>query len=322
MATEAARQYPLVSIGIPTYNRADSYLPRALESALAQSWPELEIIVSDNGSTDTTETVVKSYGDSRIRYFHQEPAVLPNDNFNFCLAQARGTYFLLLHDDDEVDPDFIEICLDSAGCRTDLGLIRTGIRLINANGNVIQEKPNEVGPSFAELFIGWFTSSTAIYLCNTLFNTQRLREAGGFRSRHNLFQDVVAIARVAAQAERVDIRQPKASARQHDHKWGGAAHIRAWCEDSMELLDVICELAPDRGTELRRKGLRFFAQSNYRRASRIGPLSDRLEAYGLVYRSFGRSHFPAVRTVFRDSTWYRGLRQVKRRILGLPAWID
>jgi glycosyltransferase involved in cell wall biosynthesis len=74
---------PMVTIGIPTYNRARGYLREALESALAQSYSNLEIVVSDNGSTDNTQSVVRSYANPRIRFFRQQPPVTPNDNFNF-----------------------------------------------------------------------------------------------------------------------------------------------------------------------------------------------------------------------------------------------
>ena len=60
---------PLVTIGIPTFNRADSYLPESLGSALGQDYPNLEVIVSDNGSSDGTEVFVKSLNDPRVRYF-------------------------------------------------------------------------------------------------------------------------------------------------------------------------------------------------------------------------------------------------------------
>ena len=57
--------YPLVTIGIPTYNRADHYLREALTSALSQTYANLEIIVSDNCSTDSTQTLVKGLPDPR-----------------------------------------------------------------------------------------------------------------------------------------------------------------------------------------------------------------------------------------------------------------
>ncbi len=60
--------FPLVTIGIPTFNRADSYLKYSLKSAVSQTYSNIEIIVSDNASTDNTETFVKSFNDPRIRY--------------------------------------------------------------------------------------------------------------------------------------------------------------------------------------------------------------------------------------------------------------
>ncbi len=63
--------FPLVTIAIPTYNRADGYLKQALQSAVNQTYKNIEIVVSDNCSPDNTEAVVRSYTDPRIRYFQQ-----------------------------------------------------------------------------------------------------------------------------------------------------------------------------------------------------------------------------------------------------------
>ncbi len=64
---------PLVTIGIPTYNRANNFLRNALGSALNQTYTKLEIIASDNRSTDQTESLVRDFSDPRIRYIkHQE----------------------------------------------------------------------------------------------------------------------------------------------------------------------------------------------------------------------------------------------------------
>jgi glycosyltransferase involved in cell wall biosynthesis len=64
---------PLVTIAMPTYNRADGFLKQALQSAVSQTYANIEIIVSDNCSTDNTESVVKEMKDPRIRYFkHSE----------------------------------------------------------------------------------------------------------------------------------------------------------------------------------------------------------------------------------------------------------
>lgn len=314
---------PLVTIGIPTYNRANGYLKEALGCALAQTYPNIEIVVSDNASPDNTEAVVRSYADPRIRYFRQEKGLIPNDNFNFCLAQARGAYFLMLPDDDKIDSDFVDVCMRAANYEAHHGIIRTAVRIINANGTVLEEGRNPMaGTSTGDFFLGWFAGKTSIYICATLFNTQGLRDIGGLRSRHNLFQDVAAIARLGHRQGRIDVDAVKASARWHSAKFTHVARVRQWCEDSLDLLELICELAPDQAGQLREKGMRFFANVNYKRATDIRSPLARLSAYALVYRTFGHRHLPAVRMVLSGTALYRGLRQAKRRVLGLPAWVD
>jgi len=67
-------------------------------------YPDLEILVSDNCSTDDTERVVRSFGDPRVRYVRHPENIGANNNFNYCIKEARGVYFLLFHDDDMIDP--------------------------------------------------------------------------------------------------------------------------------------------------------------------------------------------------------------------------
>lgn len=84
---------PLITVGLPTYNRANSYLKLALQSALGQTYANLDIVVSDNCSTDDTEALVRGIGvgDPRVRYFKQPRNVGENNNSNFCLQQAGGS---------------------------------------------------------------------------------------------------------------------------------------------------------------------------------------------------------------------------------------
>lgn len=125
---------PLVTIAIPTYNRAGGYLKQAIASAVSQTYPHIEIIVSDNCSCDHTESVVKSFRNSRIRYFRQEKNIGANNNFNFCLEQANGEYFLLLQDDDLIDADLVGTCMKQMNSNLETGIIRTGTRVIDAQG--------------------------------------------------------------------------------------------------------------------------------------------------------------------------------------------
>jgi glycosyltransferase involved in cell wall biosynthesis len=288
--------HPLISIGIPTYNRANGYLKQAIQASLNQNYPELEIIVSDNCSPDKTEDLVKGFADPRIRYFRQSENIGMNNNFNFCVRQARGAYFLLLPDDDLIDDDFIDVCMQAANYDTNIGIIRTGTRLINEKNEVIAEYKNRVvGLSTLDFFLGWFAGKTAPYMCSTLFNSGRLKEIGGFHSKHNLFQDVGAEARLVVSNGRVDVHDVKASFRKHTEELTHAAKIGAWCEDSLELLDLICDLIPEERSLIRTKGMPFMAYLSYNRARAVRSTMCRLAAFMIVFKKFHFRHLPTKR---------------------------
>jgi len=96
---------PLFTIGIPTFNRA-SFLKESLHAAVSQTYPNLEIIVSDNASSDNTEAVVRSFGDPRIKYYRNETNLGGAANFMRTVDLASGQYFSWLQDDDLIFKDF------------------------------------------------------------------------------------------------------------------------------------------------------------------------------------------------------------------------
>jgi len=105
---------PLVTIGIPTRNRV-SLLERAVGSALAQQHVELEVVVSDNASTDATAALCErlAASDDRVRVIRHESDIGPERNFRAVLAAARGSYFMWLADDDWLDPGYAAACVSA-----------------------------------------------------------------------------------------------------------------------------------------------------------------------------------------------------------------
>ena len=97
----------LVSVVIPTYNRPE-YLKQAIDSAVRQTYRNIEIIVSDNCSTDNTQEVVASFQDSRIRYWRQPENLGMFANQMHAFKMGRGKYIASLHDDDMWNEDFLE----------------------------------------------------------------------------------------------------------------------------------------------------------------------------------------------------------------------
>jgi GT2 family glycosyltransferase len=102
---------PTVSVVIPTYNRAE-LLTRAIDSVLAQTYEDFELVVVDDGSTDDTEEVVTGYDDERVRYLPHETNRGANPARNTGIEAAEGEYVAFLDSDDEWRPRKLEAQLD------------------------------------------------------------------------------------------------------------------------------------------------------------------------------------------------------------------
>jgi len=101
-----------VSILIPTYNRED-FIGECIQSALDQTYADIEVIVVDNASTDGTWAIVQEMArlDARVRAFQNVNNLGPVRNWRKCAEEARGEYSKILFSDDLMAPDFIAHCL-------------------------------------------------------------------------------------------------------------------------------------------------------------------------------------------------------------------
>lgn len=100
---------PLVSIGLATKNRAP-LLTHALKTLSSQTYTNIELIISDNASDDTTQSICTKFEkqDTRIVYYRQQADIGASNNFDFVLQKARGKYFMWAADDDSWDKRYIE----------------------------------------------------------------------------------------------------------------------------------------------------------------------------------------------------------------------
>lgn len=121
---DARSQEALVSVGIPTYNRFDM-LRRAVESVLMQDYPSVELIISDNASTDGTQAWCEDLcqRDNRVRYIRQRSNVGLVANYNQVFSHARGDYYMAFADDDWLDGSYISQCIQRLRARPDLVLV-------------------------------------------------------------------------------------------------------------------------------------------------------------------------------------------------------
>ena len=115
---------PLVSVGIPTYNRPEG-LKRTLEGITSQSYRNLEIIVSDNASPDPqVREIAEAFAktDARVRYYRQPENRGAHLNFKFVLEHAAGEFFMWAADDDGINSDYIIHLLGSLVTNTGAAL--------------------------------------------------------------------------------------------------------------------------------------------------------------------------------------------------------
>ena len=105
---------PLVSVGVPVYN-GENYLRAALASLLTQTYKNLEVIISDNASTDGTEEIGREFAavDPRIRYYRQSTNLGAAGNYNFTLEQAEGELFMWNAHDDVRASGFVERAVEA-----------------------------------------------------------------------------------------------------------------------------------------------------------------------------------------------------------------
>jgi len=95
---------PLVSVIIPAYN-AENYIEKAIQSVLEQTYPNFEVIVIDDNSTDRTVDVVREFRDERIKLLVNEQNMGPSYSRNRGIIEAKGEWIALLDSDDWWDKD-------------------------------------------------------------------------------------------------------------------------------------------------------------------------------------------------------------------------
>jgi glycosyltransferase involved in cell wall biosynthesis len=126
---------PRVSVGVPALNAAAT-LARALDSVLGQTLTDLEVIVSDNASTDGTEATGRRYAaaDARVRYIRQPATVPALENFRRALAPARAPYFMWLAADDYALPRLLERAVAVLDARPEVVCCAPRVEFLEANG--------------------------------------------------------------------------------------------------------------------------------------------------------------------------------------------
>lgn len=125
---------PLVSICVPTYNSA-GYLRESLHSILRQTYPHVEIVVSDNASTDGTLAILREYeGRQQVRVLTNEVNRGAGFNFNRLIEAARGELVAIYHSDDVYEPTIVQESVKPFLAEPEVGMVGTMGHLIDVSG--------------------------------------------------------------------------------------------------------------------------------------------------------------------------------------------
>ncbi len=230
---------PKVSVVIPTYNRAH-LLPECIESVLAQSFRDFEIIVIDDGSTDNTPEIVSAFP---VKYVWQENQRLPGAR-NRGVELARGEYVAFLDSDDTMLRHALERGVEVLGGHPEAGFSYGQAYLVDENGRIFGlEKPRSKQSSVRE---GWEEMKDYLLFGNhvtestLMVRRSCLEEVGGFdvafRSGSSGLEFWVRLAKRQAVAY---IAEPLAKFRFHSQNFCAGRSLSEWEKTNSLILESI-----------------------------------------------------------------------------------
>ena len=202
---------PKVSVIIPTYNRS-SLVKDAICSVLAQTEPDLEVIVVDDGSTDDTHRVVESLSDSRVSYFYKVNGGVASAR-NFGLSKAKGEYLAFLDHDDLWPPDYLEVMVSHLENNAEFGAAYSPITVVYPDGRKVKsyKKPEgKSGQITLDLFKHGFVWTSAALICREVLENFAFDE-----SLKRSYEDGDFFLRLSTRAQFLFVKDVEAIKRNH-----------------------------------------------------------------------------------------------------------
>ncbi len=202
---------PTVSVIIPVYNQ-EEYIDEAVQSALNQTFRDLEVIVVNDGSTDGTAARLAKYG-RRIRLFHKPNGGTPNA-LNFGIAQALGRYIAWLSADDVFLPNKLQLQMHAMARRPQAGMCYTDWFIIDGQGRITGQAGSPTFPS-REAAVDTLLQCCCINGSTTLIARSALDRTGYFNEAYRQAHDYDLWLRLALYYEFVHVPFPLVKYRWH-----------------------------------------------------------------------------------------------------------
>ncbi len=170
----ASGRPPLVGLGLPVYN-GENYLREALDSLLAQTWTDWELILSDNGSRDGTEEICREYAgrDARIRYLRVERNRGAAWNFNRVFRLSRSPFFRWTAHDDICAPGLLEGCVRALVGDPGAVLCHPRTRIIGPRGEFLGDYATRLRTDSADAALRFHDCLCIDHACFPIFGLIR-----------------------------------------------------------------------------------------------------------------------------------------------------
>ena len=166
------------SVTIPAYK--DRYLKETIDSVLAQTYTNFEVVIVNDASPYDLDSIVSQYNNPRVRYFKNEKncgAKDVVDNWNICLSHATGDYLICMGDDDKLTPRCLQDFADLIEKYPDLDLFHARSEIIDDDSNYVTTL--ELRPEWESVYSLIYNPRNS-HLGDYLFKTETLRKNGGF----------------------------------------------------------------------------------------------------------------------------------------------
>lgn len=170
------------SIAIPAFKQ--TYLKECIDSIISQSFKDFELIIVNDASPEDLDSVVNLYNDSKIRYYKNEVnfgAENVVDNWNKCLSLAKGKYFVLMGDDDVLEPNYFEVFFNLIKENPTLDVYHCRAYIINEHSEKVSVVPS--WPEYESVYENMWhrmTSKRLQYISDFVYRTSHLNEMKGF----------------------------------------------------------------------------------------------------------------------------------------------
>jgi len=211
---------PRVTVGLPVFN-GERYLGLAIDSVLSQTFPDLELVIADNASTDATPDICRRCleRDTRIRYFRKSKNEGAARNYNFTLEQARGEYFKWAAHDDLCAPQFVERAVAVLDAHPEVVLAYPQTTTIDADGQSLGLHPDRLDlrdPHPHVRYRVFHHLYRRPYTCNPVFGVMRtdvVRHTAGIGSY--VSSDMILLGELALRGQICEIPEPLFLRRDH-----------------------------------------------------------------------------------------------------------